>query len=142
MKRGKRGNKVKLANANHIIMVDDNEGDTELGRICCEQSDVANPWLSFSNGPSFLAYLEAIRRGEAPMPALVLLDINMPGMTGLEVLEQTRDDQFFANLPIFCMMTSSADPRDKARAQSLGASGFVTKPDRVQEYVRFFNTLL
>jgi CheY-like chemotaxis protein len=133
---------LKLANSNHIVMVDDNEGDTKLARIGCEMANVPNRWLSFSNGPDFLDYLAKVRRGLAPMPALVLLDINLPGMTGLEVLEKTRSDPHFADLPIFCMLTSSSDPRDRAEAKSRGASGFVTKPDDIKDYVSFFRSLL
>ena len=75
------------------------------------------------------------------MPALVLLDINMPRMTGPEALERVRAIPYFAELPVFCMLTSSTDPADRARVERLGASGFVVKPDLPDDYVAFFDTL-
>jgi two-component system response regulator len=133
---------VKIVNENEVIMVDDSEGDIFLARECFDFSTVTNPWRSFTNGPAFLAYLESVRQELAPMPALVLLDLNMPGMSGLEVLERTRNDPHFEELPVFCMLTSSSDPRDRARAGALGAIGFVIKPGAFDAYVAFFDSLL
>lgn len=132
---------LKVSNANPIVMVDDNPGDAELARICCERSRIDNDWLWFDSGPTFLDHLALVRAGTTVMPALVLLDINMPVMSGLEVLEQVRADDFFGQLPIFCMLTSSADSRDRQAAERLGASGFVTKPGRIADYVAFFDGL-
>lgn len=75
------------------------------------------------------------------MPALVLLDINMPRMTGPEVLERVRTIPYFSDLPVFCMLTSSTDPADRARVERLGASGFVVKPNQPDDYVEFFDAL-
>jgi two-component system response regulator len=135
-------NALKLANGNDVVMVDDNEGDVVLTQRCFEMSRVPNPWMSFSSGPGFLAHLRLVRRGEALMPALVLLDLNMPGMSGFEVLQTTRSDPYFEQLPVFCMLTSSHDPRDKARAERYGASGYFTKTANLDEYVTFFDALL
>lgn len=132
---------IEIANENHVVMVDDNEGDVFLVEQCFRDSRLDNPWKSFPSGGEFLRYLEDVRRGDAPMPALVLLDLNMPGLDGLDVLERTRSDPAFARLPVFCMLTSSGDPRDKARAEALGASGFVTKSDDPRDYVAFFDSL-
>ena len=122
-----------------VVMVDDNDGDQLIARTCFERSRLTNPWLWFPGGPPFLAHLETVRREDARMPALVLLDINMPRMSGLEVLEHVRAIPYFVDLPLFCMLTSSTDPSDRRRAAALGASGFVVKPDRPQDYVDFFN---
>lgn len=135
------GQGVKIVNQNEVIMVDDSEGDIFLARECFDLSRLTNPWRAFTNGPAFLTYLGAVRLEEAPMPAVVLLDLNMPGMSGLEVLERTRSDPHFEELPVFCMLTSSSDPRDRARAEELGATGFVTKPGTFDAYVAFFDSL-
>ena len=76
------------------------------------------------------------------MPALVLLDLNMPGMTGLEILRATRADPYFCELPIFCVLTSSTDPRDQRRAEELGVTGFYTKTSSIDHYIQFFNSML
>ena len=77
----------------------------------------------------------------SPMPALVLLDINMPAMTGFDVLEKVREDEFFDELPKFCVLTSSADPRDRERATTLRALGVFTKPYEIRDYVAFFDAM-
>jgi two-component system response regulator len=132
---------VKLANDNHVAMVDDNDGDIVLARNCFELSRLTNPWLAFPDGERFLDYLDDVKAQAQPMPAIVLLDINMPRMSGFDVLSEIRKDSFFDNLPIFCMLTSSADERDIERAEQLGASGFVTKPGSLDNYIDFFNSL-
>lgn len=124
-----------------IVIVDDNPGDVLLIATTLRSSSLTNPWKSFDNGPAFLAALADVRVGREPMPALVLLDINMPHMSGLEVLRRVRADPCFVELPAFCMFTSSTDPRDRATAEELGASGFVVKPSDPAGYVAFFNGL-
>ena len=132
---------LKLANDNHVVMVDDNVGDLFFLEHCFRASGLTHPWLAFKNGPAFLAHLGRVKSGHEPMPALVLLDLNMPGMNGLEVLKETRKDPIFASLPIVCILTSSTDPRDKQQAAELGASGFRLKPTDVDECVAFFDSL-
>ena len=133
---------TRLATAHHVVMVDDNAGDIYIAEYCFRRSKVSNPWLAFTSGPDFLAYLARVQSSEAPMPALVLLDINMPQMSGLDVLRETRANPFFADLPVFCMLTSSSDPRDEATARELGASGFATKPGTTEEYVALFDSFV
>jgi len=124
-----------------IVMVDDNYGDLKLAEICLERSVLRNPWLPFTGGPDFLAYLEEVEAGRALMPALVLLDINMPLMPGIEVLRRVRAREFFSSMPLFCMLTSSSDPVDRQRAEKVGASGFGIKPDDPDEFVAFFDAM-
>jgi len=124
-----------------VVMVDDNPGDRVLARLCFERSLLEGAWLELSGGRALLDHLAAVKRGEAPLPSLVLLDINMPDMTGFEVLEAVRADAFFEALPVFCLLTSSADPRDRERGKALGASGFVTKPHDINDYIAFFDML-
>jgi len=124
-----------------IVMVDDNLGDLRIAEICLDRSVLPNPWLPFTGGPDFLAYLSEVERGVALMPALVLLDINMPLMPGLEVLRRVRANDFFSDMPLFCMLTSSSDPVDRERAEGFGASGFTIKPDDPNDLIAFFDAM-
>ena len=131
---------TRLANENAIVMVDDNDGDLFLAETCYRRSSLHAPWLTFASGRDFIAYMSGVKLGQHPMPALVLLDINMPEMSGIEVLEHLRQDAAFDELPIVCMLTSSSDPRDRAQAQRLGARDFFTKPSTTAEYVALFDS--
>lgn len=124
-----------------LVMVDDNESDRFLAKECFDLADCDFPWREFSSGMDFLAYLEAVKREEAPMPKLVLLDINMPQMDGFEVLRRVRADPFFEELPIFMMLTNSDNDSDRKCALDEGADGFQTKPRTVGDYVQFFASL-
>jgi CheY-like chemotaxis protein len=133
---------LKLSNDGPVVMVDDNAGDLFFVERCYLSSKVTNPWLPMSRGTDFLEHLASVKNGQAPMPALVLLDLNMPGMTGLEILQAVRADTHFDQLPIFCVFTSSSDPREQRRAEDLGVNGFYTKTSSIDEYVAFFNALV
>ena len=136
---------IKLSSDGPIVMVDDNAGDRFFVERCFDASKISkerNPWLACAHGLEFLAMLEQVKAGQLPMPALVLLDLNMPGMNGLDVLSVVRADQSFNELPVFCVLTSSHDPRDAQAAERLHASGFVTKASSMQEYVSFFDELV
>lgn len=133
---------LKLSSNGPIVMVDDNAGDLFFVERCYLSSNLKNPWLTFSRGPDFLDMLKRVKAGLDALPALVLLDLNMPGMTGLEILQETRVDPFFSKLPIFCVLTSSTDPRDKRRAEELGVDGFYTKTSSMDQYIAFFNALV
>ncbi len=92
----------------------------------------------YEDGEAVLAWL---RRGEA-LPDLILLDINMPGLSGLEVLEQLKTDTRFKRIPVV-MLTSSELEDDVARAYELGASGYISKPSYLHDLRAVMgNTLL
>ncbi|GAB3281856.1 hypothetical protein GCM10027347_57750 [Larkinella harenae] len=82
-----------------------------------------------SNGQQLLDALE----DSTQLPALVLLDLNMPFMGGFEALAQIRDIPAYDSLPVV-ILTTSSQPDDRQRAHQLGANGFVTKPFLLQEY--------
>src|SRR4029077_15922127 len=111
-----------------VIMVDDNDSDIVLARFCYQDAKVPNPFLGMHSGSELLDYLESVVANRAVMPAIVLLDINMPGMSGFEVLARMRARAEFRRMPIIMMLTHSDYPEDEARAHELGADGFQTKP--------------
>jgi CheY-like chemotaxis protein len=133
---------IKRSSDGPVVMVDDNGGDIFFVERCFDASKVHNAFISFRRGQEFLAMLAQVKAGRKPMPALVLLDLNMPGMNGLDVLSIVRADPFFHVMPIFCVLTSSRDPRDKERAQALDVSGFFTKAATMEEYISFFDALV
>ena len=124
-----------------VIMVDDNDSDIVLARFCYQDARLPNPFVGMHSGAELLDYLEAVVAQTAVMPAIVLLDINMPGMSGFEVLARMRARPEFQRMPIIMMLTHSDYPEDESKAHELGADGFHTKPFLVREYVAFFASL-
>jgi CheY-like chemotaxis protein len=133
---------IKLSTDGPVVMVDDNSGDRFFVERCFGASKIKNPWLAFAKGADLLVMLAQVKAGQQPMPALVLLDLNMPGMNGLDVLAAVRADKYFDEVPFFCVLTSSGDPRDRERASKLGVNGFFTKASDMDEYISFFDALV
>jgi len=125
-----------------IIMVDDNENDAFIAQRCYRRSGISKPFMVLPSGPAMIDYLEEVRLGEKPMPAAVLLDINMPEMNGFEVLAAVRSCPEFRSVPVILMLTNSDNPRDIAKARELGADDFTQKPTTVEDYVAFFQALV
>jgi CheY-like chemotaxis protein len=85
--------------------------------------------------------IRALAEPEMPAPAVILIDIKLPRMNGLEVLEAIVQDPRYQNVPKV-MLTTSAERRDIDRAYELGANGYVQKPLEFDEFVDRFSLLL
>ncbi len=123
-------------------MVDDSDMDLRIAELFYGRSHLKNKFVPLNSAAQLLSYLEARKADESRAPALVLLDINMPEMTGFEVLERIRGDHSFAVQPKIMMFTHSSFEDDKQRASSLGADGYMVKPMVGVEYLNFFESLL
>lgn len=112
-----------------IMVVDDDEGHRELVRRNLRRSGLSNPIVSMANGQEALDYI--FRRNthadRAESELLVLLDINMPGINGMEVLRVIKGDAAKKKIPII-VLTTTDDPREVARCYELGCSVYITKP--------------
>lgn len=120
-----------------VVMVDDNEMDLDICRRFYEFSKLENPFLELRSGLELLAYLEGVRAGTAVYPALVLLDINMPQLSGFETLKRVREQADFQEVPIIVMLTNSDNPKDIEMAMKLGANGYEAKHYEVDRFVAF-----
>jgi signal transduction histidine kinase len=111
-----------------VLVVDDNEVDIELVRILLLEEEKLRCNLLAATGA---AEALSILRGNAPKPIdLMLLDINMPGTDGFDLLGQLRADEALRRLPVL-MCTTSSFAKDIERARDLGAAGYVAKPARL-----------
>ncbi|MDB5251464.1 MAG: response regulator [Flaviaesturariibacter sp.] len=110
---------------NFVLYADDDADDLQLVRDSFAQYVQDVEVVTVSNGDDALAFLENLP-DDAATPCLVILDVNMPGLDGKQVLARLRAIDRFAQVPVVLFTTSSL-PSDKSYAQSLQA-GFVTKP--------------
>ena len=122
-----------------IVMVDDSDDDLMIAKMCYEDSELTNPFVALKSGPEALTYLEQVAKNQAPMPGVMLLDINMPGMDGFEVLKEIRRQERFRKIPVIMMLTNSDNPKDIAASKKFGADDFHNKPIQINDYIAFFN---
>lgn len=107
-----------------ILLVEDNEDDYEATLRSLEKNHVMNPVHWCKSGQSALDYLF----GEnAEKPDLVLLDLNMPGVDGREVLEKMKKNKATRSIPVV-VLTTSKDPVDVDKCYEIGASTYIQKP--------------
>jgi CheY-like chemotaxis protein len=113
-----------------ILIADDDAGHTRLIEKNLQRAGLHNSILRFENGQDILDFLFC--RGEGPKRAsdtsyLLLLDIRMPKVDGVEVLRQLRADPELRKLPV-SMLTTTDDPREVARCHELGCNNYIVKP--------------
>ncbi len=132
---------VKLNSTEAILMLDDSQEDLIIAEQCLQMSGLSNPFLAFTRASELMAYFDGVRDGTNPMPALLLLDLNMPDMSGFDVLQALRADECFKDVPVILALTNSDRISDRERVLSLQADGFHTKDGDIKAYVRFFQSL-
>lgn len=113
-----------------VLLADDNAGDRRLVELAFAEAEVPCELATVEDGAEALDYL---RDREAARPDLVLLDINMPRMGGLELLELMKTDERLRTIPVV-MLTTSVSPGDRAQAYARHANAFVRKPVDVDAF--------
>jgi CheY-like chemotaxis protein len=119
-----------------ILLVEDNPNDLELSLAALKRSQLANEVVVARDGAEALDYL--LRRGsyetrEEGLPAVVILDLKLPKVDGLEVLETIKRTKELAHTPVV-MLTSSREESDVVRSYELGVNAFVVKPVGFREF--------
>ena len=122
----------------NILLVEDDEVDVMNVKRAFERNKIANPLWVAGNG---LEALELLRAGTPPGPRrLILLDLNMPMMNGIEFLRELRGDPELKLLPVV-VLTTSDDERDKIEAYNLNVAGYLLKPVTFINFVEVMATL-
>ena len=119
-----------------ILLVEDNLNDIELTTVALKQNHLINEIVVTRHGGEALDYL--YRRGpyqdrERGNPIVVLLDLKMPKVDGLEVLRQLKGDQILKVIPVV-MLTSSREETDLVKSYGLGANAYVVKPVGFEQF--------
>ncbi len=123
-----------------IIISEDDPGHAELIREALEDSGIQNKILHFPDGQVTWDYLQEQSSKDPENikhALLVLLDINMPRMNGVEVLKKIKEHQKLKSVPVI-MLTTTDDPREIEQCYELGCNVYITKP---VDYDRFSDTL-
>jgi two-component system response regulator len=120
-----------------ILIVDDSPKDIELTIAALAEKNLANEIIVAEDGEEALDYL--YRRGKFAdyddgNPAVMLLDIKMPKMNGIEVLRHIRSNSAFTSIPVI-MLTSSGEERDLVESYKLGANAYVVKPVDIDQFI-------
>ena len=127
-----------------FLLVEDNEDHVLLFKRSFSKSNVLNPLQVVRNGYEAICYLDGSgryrNREEFPLPALVLLDLKMPGIDGFEVLTWIRQQPSFKALRVI-VLTSSDEIRDVNRAYQLGANSFLVKPMDLEDLNRLTQSI-
>mgnify|MGYP001950451871 CR=1 FL=1 len=121
-----------------ILLVEDDEVDVMNVKRAFKKGNVSNPLFVANNGIEALEMLESKTMGN---PKIILLDLNMPKMGGIEFLEVLRKKEEFKNISVF-VMTTSNEESDKIDAYNLNVAGYILKPlsmDRFIEAVSILN---
>lgn len=117
-----------------ILLVDDDRVDVKTVQKALRSNQVTNPLRVAATGAAGLEELERISKDGGRLPCLILLDINMPGMSGLEVLDRLKADARFRHIPVI-LLTTSKNEYDRKTGYGNGAAGYIVKPVDFERFV-------
>lgn len=117
-----------------VLLVEDNPADVLLVQSALQWTNVSCDLHALSDGAEALDYIASVEQGAAPLPALLLLDLNLPKHGGGEVLARLRQSPSCGQLPVV-VMTSSSSPRDKELVTALGISHYFRKPTDLNQFM-------
>lgn len=124
-----------------ILLIEDNPSDVHLTREALREAAIQSRLHVAEDGETALAFLR--REGihaSAPRPGIVLLDLNLPGKDGRQVLAEIKADDDLRRIPVIVLTTSTA-PSDVARCYDLHANCYISKPVEFDEFERVVRTI-
>jgi len=125
------------ANKDPILLIDDDYIDRMTVERAMEDSDIENELLVAGNGEEAL---EMLRGKKKPQPGIILLDINMPVMNGIEFLEAIKDDEELRKIPVIVLSTTKHD-KDRIASSNLSVADFMVKPSNYRKFIEMFRKI-
>ena len=132
-----------MSNPVTIIMIEDDEGHARLIERNIRRSGVNNEIVPFTNGTEAVNYLfgqdgtGSLRKGEA---LLILLDLNLPDMTGIDILRRVKENKYLKPIPIV-VLTTADDSHEIKRCYELGCNVYITKPVNYESFANAIRQL-
>lgn len=124
-----------------ILLVEDNEGDVGLVEEVFEDARIRNIIHVAEDGEEAMEFLNKEKRFDnAPTPDLILLDLNLPGKDGREVLEEIKKDDKLKSIPVVVLTTSKAE-EDIIKSYDLHANSYITKPVDFDQFIRVVKSI-
>jgi chemotaxis family two-component system response regulator Rcp1 len=118
-----------------ILLVEDNPGDVRLTQEALRDAKVHNHMETMPDGVEAMAFLrEEGRYARSPRPDLILLDLNLPRKSGLEVLQEVKADADLRRIPVVVLTTSQAE-QDIIKSYDLHANAYITKPVVLDQFL-------
>ncbi|SEP44201.1 response regulator [Nitrosovibrio sp. Nv6] len=120
-----------------ILLVEDDQVDTMTVTRALKEIHVTNKLVHVENGEEALDYLQD---STSDKPCIMLLDLNMPIMNGIELLKVVKNDQQLKRIPVV-VLTTSEEQQDKVNSFNLGIAGYMTKPVDYQKFVEIMRSI-
>jgi len=120
-----------------ILLLEDDDVDAMTVKRALHDIKVTNQLVIAGNGEKGLAYL---RDAQSERPCIILLDLNMPRMNGLEFLQVVKQDPEFRRIPVV-VLTSSREEQDRVESFDLGVAGYMLKPVDYQQFVEIVRAI-
>ncbi|MGZ3181968.1 MAG: response regulator [Telluria sp.] len=120
-----------------ILLVEDDQVDVMTIRRALKEIHVANPVVNMENGEAALDYLD---NSANERPCIILLDLNMPIMNGIEFLQKAKEDPRFRRIPVV-VLTTSEEQQDKVNSFELGVAGYMAKPVDYRRFVEMMRSI-
>ena len=120
-----------------ILLVEDDQVDVMTIRRALKEIHVTNPIVHVENGEEGLAWL---RDASQTKPCIILLDLNMPVMNGIEFLEVVKKDEALRRYPVI-VLTTSEEQEDKIKSFNLGVAGYMAKPVDYRQFVELMRSI-
>ncbi len=128
-----------MTDSKNILLIEDNADDAELAQRALAKNKILNHLTVLEDGAKALEYLfgtgEFKERDVADTPCLILLDLKLPKVDGLDVLKRIRSDDRTKLIPVV-VLTSSSEERDLVESYSLGANSYIRKPVDFEQFVK------
>ena len=120
-----------------ILIVEDDVVDAMTIQRALKEINVTNKSSHVTNGEDALGYLQ---NDSEEIPCIILLDLNMPRMNGIEFLKKVKNEDKYKHIPVI-VLTTSSEERDRMQSFSFGVAGFMTKPIDYMQFVNVVRTI-